>query len=206
MAITNGYAELAELKAAAAIPDTGDDALLEGTITATSRAIDDYCGRRFYAGTETRYFCAQWPDRLAVPDLLALTSLRTDEDGDRTYEVTWDIAGADADVDLEPANAALDERPYWLLRVTPNGLHAFPVGVLRGVEVTGSWGCAFGTPRAAPAVVRRACLLQCQMDWQATLAAGQPAAGGGEYGQAVAAGLHPFVRRMLDPYRIREAV
>ena len=50
MAITNGYATLAQVKAALRIPadDTVDDTLLEMAIESGSRAIDGYTNRSFY--------------------------------------------------------------------------------------------------------------------------------------------------------------
>ena len=52
MAVANGYASLAEVKAAARITDTVDDALLEIAIESASRAIDGHTHRNFYvAGT-----------------------------------------------------------------------------------------------------------------------------------------------------------
>ena len=54
MAITNGYASLADVKAALRIPsaDTIDDSLLETAIESASRMIDSYTARTFSnAGT-----------------------------------------------------------------------------------------------------------------------------------------------------------
>jgi hypothetical protein len=46
--ITNGYATLAEVKAAARITDTIDDGLLETAIESSSRDIDAYTERVFF--------------------------------------------------------------------------------------------------------------------------------------------------------------
>ncbi len=45
MAITNGYATLAQVKAALRITDSVDDPLLEMAIESGSRAIDGYANR-----------------------------------------------------------------------------------------------------------------------------------------------------------------
>ena len=59
MAITNGYATLAETKAALRITDSVDDSLLEMAIESASRLIDGYAGRQFFSsGTAIRYFTA----------------------------------------------------------------------------------------------------------------------------------------------------
>ena len=153
MAITNGYCTLPELKARISVDssDTADDAKLEATIEAASRAIDGYCRRRFYAANDTRYYTAHCATEIAVDDLLSVTTLKTDASGDRTYGTTW----ATTDYDLEPYNAVADGRPYTHIRVTPNGNYTFP-GYARGVQIVGSFGYASSTPD----LVHEACLLQ----------------------------------------------
>lgn len=197
MSISNGYTTLAALKARASIEDTRDDLTLETIITAVSRMIDNYCGRRFYAATETRYYTARDPYCLLVDDLLSVSALVTDEDGDRTYETTW----ASTDYDLYPDNAALEAQPepFWKILVAPEGNYTFPVGVRRGVKVTGSWGFASSTPP----VVGEACLLQAARIF-ARREAPMGVLGAGEAGGTVRiawSGLDPDVRRLLDPLR-----
>ena len=153
MPIVNGYTTLAELKSRLQVPDSGEDASLEAVIAAVSRQIDDWTGRRFYAASQTRYYTADGPDTLFVDDLLSVASLKTDEDGDRVYDVTW----AATDYDLEPANAPLESQPQPYTRVVtaPSGRYAFP-SIRRGIELVGSFGFASATPP----VVGEACLLQ----------------------------------------------
>lgn len=197
MTVTNGYASLSQLKGRLNIQDSPDDSILEALLTAISRQIEDYTGHRFYATTQTRVYDAVSSSWLLLPrghDLLSASSVTTDLDYDRVYETVW----ASTDYDLEPANNPLDGLPYWALCVRPMGNNAFPVGVPRGVQITGSWGFSSTTP----AVVQESCLLQCQMAHQAVLASGNSQAGAGEYAQTISGvGLHPFVRRMLDPFR-----
>ncbi len=190
MAIVNGYTTLATLKSRISITDETDDTELERIITAVSRAIDDYCGRRFYAANETRYYTAMHSDYLLVDDLLSVTLLSTDEDGDRTYETTWTAT----DYDLEPANAALDGEPYWEIRTAPEGRYSFP-STARGVKVTGSFGFASATP----AVVEEACLAQCKLVFDARNSVS--GVEGGSVNPSVTVSLHPFVRTLLNPYR-----
>jgi len=152
MAITNGYATAAELKTRLDIDDTSSDTVIENVIEATSRAIDALCMRRFYAATETRYFQSTDASQLWVPDLLSVTTLKTDNDADRTYEYTWTTD----DYDLLPANAALDGWPYNEIAVTPDGDYSFPTNHnAKSVEIAGSWGFASTTPDA----VNEACLI-----------------------------------------------
>lgn len=155
MAITNGYTTLNEYKArfygADETDDHIDDAIIEVLITAASRAIDNICDRRFYANTETRYYTPEDNDYLRVDDLLSVTTLKTDEDGDRTYEITWQTT----DYDLMPFNASADSWPYRWIETTPEGDNTFPCKVSKSVEIAGSWGFASATPPA----IQEACLL-----------------------------------------------
>jgi len=134
------------------IADTGDDNLLEAVITAASRWIDDHTGRRFYGGSATRYYTPSSPYGLSVPDeFTAITTLKTDENGDRVYETTW----ATTDYVLLPLNAVVDGTPYDRIEVDQvSGTRRFPTGVLGGVELVGSFG--YGAS-GAPPMVKEAC-------------------------------------------------
>jgi hypothetical protein len=161
MTVTNGYCTLQELKDRQAITgtDATRDAYLEDMIEASSRWIDGHTGRRFYAASETRYFSGQYFDLLFVDDLLSVTTLKTDEDGDRTYEITW----ATTDYDLEPYNATVANPPgpYTMIRISPSGNYIFPY-VRKGVQIVGS----FGYSSSAPHDIREACLLLSARFWK----------------------------------------
>ena len=150
MTITNGYVTLNDFKERIDLDDHLDDDKLDTIITAASRLVDDVCGRRFYAATETRYYTPDNGVYLRVDDLLTVTTLKTDEDGDRTYEVTW----ATTDYDLMPLNATLDGWPFMSIEITPDGDNSFPT-VAKGVEIAGSFGFASTTPPA----IQEACVL-----------------------------------------------
>lgn len=156
MAITNGYGDLRGYKLRYYDGDTDDnqdDAIIESAIESVSRLIDKITDKRFYASTQTRYFTAEHPDWLSVPDLISVTTLKTDDDGDRTYENTWDTG----DYDLTPFNAQSDTddpMPYTAIETTPLGDESFPV-IRRGVEIAGSWGYA----SSPPAPIVEACYL-----------------------------------------------
>ena len=199
MAITNGYATLAEARAEVGITgvsDTSDDAALEALVESVSRAIDDFCGRRFYAATQTRYYSATSGRRLLVDDLLSVTTLKTDDDGDGAYETTW----ATTDYHLSPYNAQLESvpEPYWRIEVSEGGDYSFPCGPRR-VQIVGSWGFSATTPD----VINRACLFQVSQEFR-TRNAPLGVQGSGEFATEVRSiGLHPFVKRLLSngPYR-----
>ena len=147
MAITLGYCTLDELKARLNIQlgDTTDDAMLESSIEAASRAADGMCGRHFYSATETHYYQSERWDEVDTDDIVSVSSLTTDEDGDRVYEVTW---GA-TDFELGPGDSA----PYTRIYASPTGSYAFPFE-RKSIKVTGSFGWS-----AVPDAVREATVL-----------------------------------------------
>lgn len=132
--------------------DDVDDHMLGLLLDGISRAIDEETGTRFYTTTsdETRYYTAEFWDELRPGDLLAITTLKTDEDGDRVYERTW----ATTDYDLVPFNAFLDGKPYTKIATAPNGDYVFPT-TAKGIEIVGT----FGYSTTTPARIREATLL-----------------------------------------------
>ena len=156
MAITNGYATLNGYKLRffdEGAGDTKDDNAIESVIEAVSRSIDNICWQRFFtsAANESRYFTAEFSDWLRLPErIISVNTLKTDNDNDRTYESIWTTN----DYDLLPYNATLDGEPYRWLEVTPNGDYSFPVGVRKGVEISGKFGWS-----SAPGPIGEACLL-----------------------------------------------
>jgi hypothetical protein len=140
VAFTNIYATRDELKTRQLptnVSTTTNDATYEMVLENVSRLIDRLTGRRFVPVTQTRYFTATEDDLLFVDDLLSVTSLKTDEDEDRTYERTW----ATTDYDLEPHNVLSNSppSPYRWISLAPRGNYAFPTG-RRAIEITGKWG------------------------------------------------------------------
>lgn len=145
MAITNGYATLAELKARLDMTGTQDDPVLEQVIEAASRQVDGWCGRAFASGSGARRLTADTWNLLILPDdLHSLTAIAVDTDGDRVYETMWALT----DIDASPYPG-----PYQVLR--PRNGRIFPTHSY-AVEITGAWG--FGAD--VPAPIREATLLQ----------------------------------------------
>lgn len=159
MAISNGYCSLEELQDRLRLTGTVaggqnlDAAMLESLITSASRQIDGWMGRRFYAATETRYPVVRGGRILLDQDLLSVTTLKTDEDGDGTYEVTW---SSTTDYWLAPVDAATDGMPYSEIRLNRDlGRYSFPTGE-RAVQLVGSFG--YNATGSHPAPIREACL------------------------------------------------
>ncbi|MHC4646877.1 MAG: hypothetical protein ACYTBJ_15370 [Planctomycetota bacterium] len=156
MTITNGYTSLNVYKQRfydEGTGDTKDDAAIEAVIEAVSREIDHICWQRFFttASFAIRYFTAEHRYKLFPDQPIALMStLATDDDGDRIYENDWTIT----DFDMMPFNAIVNGEPYKWIETTPNGDYTFPVGVSKGVKVTAKFGWS-----STPLPVVEACLL-----------------------------------------------
>lgn len=152
MAITNGYATLAEVKAALRISDSVDDTLLEKAIEGASRRIDGYCGRFFYQRSATVDFFPVHEFKCAIPDLASSTlTLSTDSTGDGTFSTVWSVG----QYQLEPLDVALQGRPY--RSIVAIGSETFPLYTIpsqASVRVQGTWGWP-----AVPHDVREACVL-----------------------------------------------
>ena len=195
MTVTNGYSTLAIVKAAIGYTGTANDSITERVVTAVSRSIEQYCRRKFYGASGTRYYTPTDYRKLDIDDVGTSGSitLKTDEDGDRTYETTW----ASTDYDLWPYNQA----PYMELHVTPQGNNAWPVGVSKSVQLAAVFGYQSGTSADAPMDVREACLIQSVRIYHRK---DNPygVAGSMEMGQLIQiAKLDPDVELMLKPYR-----
>jgi hypothetical protein len=139
--MANAYADLATLKSGGVlnISSTGFDSRLLALLEEASRWIDNYCNRHFFVLNATRRFDGGVRE-LPVPDLISVATLRTDDDQDRIYEVTWD----EEDYLLYPLNAQPQQpwgRPYTrVLADAASGCRqAFPPGKAT-VEIVGKWG------------------------------------------------------------------
>lgn len=199
MTITNGYCSLAEVKERLDIPtaDTASDAMVEQIVTAVSRWIDDFTGRRFYLAQETRYYTADADDELWIDDITAVTTLKTDNDGDRTYETTWAVT----DYDLLPNNAVLEGKPYSKIVLAPAGSNAFPASVKKGIQLIGSFGYSSTTSSGRCTIIKEACLLQAERIYKRKDTplgiAGAPNLG---EQRVNIPGLDPDVKSMLEPF------
>jgi len=201
MAIVNGYTTLAILKGYVGIAsaDTVDDTTLEQAVEAASRAIDNYCGRRFYAdGAATaRLYRPVAAGYLEVDDISTTTSLvvKTDENDDATFEITWTVA---TDLQLEPLNGvgpSGEAWPYTLLRAV--GVYEFPTANDHAsAQVTAKWGWT-----TAPEPVQQACLQLSAEMWKRKDAP-FGVAGVGDFGVLrIASDGMRQVASLLGPYR-----
>lgn len=161
MAITNGYATLAEVKASLRITDSVDDTLLELAIESASRSIDEFAGRVFYSqGTAVRYFAAESAEYVAIDDLITISELATTGTNANVFDVVWTgyNNGAPVDYQLEPLNnsAATDGVVQPVTGIRARVTYAFPtLGNIALVRVTGTWGWS-----AVPTAIKQATVIQ----------------------------------------------
>lgn len=152
--MASDYVSLAVFKDEIRDTSTERDALYSRKITIASRVVDRLCGAvpgEFAAQTLTRYFDVPEDVRaglygssrveLDMP-IVSVTTLKTDEDGDGTFEVTW---SALTDYILYPLNGN-PSGTYDEIHVNIElGNYTFPTGQRR-VEVAGVWGDSTAVP------------------------------------------------------------
>lgn len=157
MTITNGYATLQELRdqfgdSNSQLPQTD----LERAISATSRAIDRHCGRRFWQDptAQAKRYRPGDCDAVWVDDISTTVGLviATDSDDDGVYEETW----ASTDYELEPLDADTESTAYAWWRIVAVGDYRFPTyGRRASLQVTAKFGWS-----AIPEQVNQACILR----------------------------------------------
>lgn len=132
MAVVNGYTNVADLRES--LGDTNSKlpvTLLEDAINASSRAVDVYCGRRFWQDStlKTRNYRPTEPYVAWVDDISTTTGLviKTDTSGDYSWSTTWDAA----DYDLWPDNADQGDASYAWWRIHAIDDKSFITGVRR---------------------------------------------------------------------------
>lgn len=192
------YATLAEFKSAIGITDSTDDNALQSVLDATDALIDNYTDRAAGFGTasQTRYYTAEDFQYVLTDDLVSISSLTTDDNGDNTYETTWTLG---TDYVFAPANNALDGWPYTSIEVSVTWPKNFPKNVYRGVKVIG----VFGWP-SVPKAVKQAAIIQAGAVWSSRTSPFGVIGSqdlGGILRQTSA--LHPESRILLEQYRKR---
>jgi hypothetical protein len=144
MAVTNGYCAVEDVRGQLTDSSSKIDAApLERAINATSRAIDRYCGRRFWkdAAPVVRVFEADDAHMLTVNDIASATGLlvKVDSAGDGAFATTWTNL---TDYQLRPLNADADGGAYSWSEIKTIGGLCFPWfrDGRPGVQVTAQWG------------------------------------------------------------------
>lgn len=136
---------------------TVNDSFLALAVESASRAIDDFCSRRFYAdATATaRTFAPLDAYCLRVDDFFTTTGLvvKTDTSDNGTFDTTWSVS----DYELEPLNGLMRGTPWPYTSIRAVDSETFPTAGLRSgsAEVTARWGWS-----ATPAKVQQATLIK----------------------------------------------
>ena len=135
------YATIADIKGVLGITSTTDDTVIRKIAESASRSIDQYTNRTFVAYTGTKVF--DGVRELWIPDLLSITTLKTDDNDDATYENTWATTDyIEYGVGIEDT---LNTYPRIRLETHPNGdYNSFASGVKKGVQIAGLWGYGDG--------------------------------------------------------------
>ena len=135
----NAYGDVTSLKSSSYlnIDVTTHDTYLRKLLEDATRRIDKWTERIFYCLDATRYFDGAGAKLVLPFDLLSITTLKTDEDGNGTYESTL----ATTDYHLYPLN----DVPKVRIEINPNGNYgSFASGVKKGVEIAGVFGYGDG--------------------------------------------------------------
>ena len=197
--ITNGYATLSEVKAAARIADTIDDALLELSIEASSREIDGICERVFYnAGTATRTYIPTDNFLLETDDIVSVSSIKSDSTGEGGFDLTWDAS----DYQLEPLNGLAGGivTPFTRIRAVGNKLWPIyePRDINAGqasVQITGVFGFA-----TVPIAIKQATILMALRQFK-RYDSPLGAAGFGDLGVVTVRRYDPDVEALIGPWK-----
>jgi hypothetical protein len=194
MAITQGYATLADVKASLRLTDNIDDVLLETAIESASRMIDGFTARTFSnAGTAVRNFAATDEINLIIDDAITVIEVASTDEIGSTYTI-W----KPTDFQLEPINSRSDGlyMPYTAIRAVNDYL--WPVVDQQAlVRITATWGFP-----AIPIAIKQATIIQSSRLYK-RLDSPLGVAGFGDMG-AIRVGryLDPDVEQLVMPFKI----
>jgi hypothetical protein len=162
VALTHAYCTLDDVRGQLSDKDSKVEiALLERAINSASRAVDDWCGRRFWqdASVQVRTYRPEESCSVRVDDISTATGLlvKTDSGDDGTYETSWTIG---TDFQLEPLNASADGGAYAWQELVAIGSKRFPSCVRRpALQVTAKFGWSAVPDEVVQATVLRAVAL-----------------------------------------------
>ncbi len=201
MAIVNGYATLAEVKAAARITDNIDDSLLETAIESSSRDIDAYTERVFFntgATAVTRIYIPENIYLLETDDIISVTSIKSDTTGEGGFDQTW----ATTDYQLEPLNGLAGGIATPFTRVRAVGDYLWPIYEPRdinagqaSVQIVARFGFA-----SIPTAIKQATILSSLRAYK-RYESPTGVLGFSDIGVVRVGRLDPDVERLIQPYR-----
>lgn len=188
-----------ELKDRLGQTDPGTDSIITSVCLAASRWIDTYCGRHFFRFTDTRTYQPSDIWLLPVDDLVSVTSLKIDQDGDGIYETTWT---QNTNYMLRVGDGQFNQlasgepKPYTQVQVIGQSNwfpFTWPFVHLDRVQITG----VFGWPQVPPVVAQAALLIAA--DWFKLKDAPFGVAGIGDLG-VLRVSANPWIAEQLRCY------
>ena len=201
MAMTNPYASLNDVKAAARITDNTEDSLLEIAIESSSRDIDAYTERVFFSSGATavaRVYIPQDIYLVETDDIISVTTIKSDTGGDGTFDVTW----AATDYQLEPLNGLAGGISTPTTRIRAIGDYLWPIYEPRNVnsnqasvQVTGVFGFS-----SVPVAIKQATILASLRAYK-RYESPTGVLGFSDMGVVRVGRLDPDVERLVAPYR-----
>ena len=151
--MAKSYATLAQLKDTGYlnISSTDYDTTLLRILENASEDIDHLCYRHYDCLEGTQYFDGAGRTLIPAEDILSISEILLDMDGDQTYETTL----SSSDYIMYPING-FSIWPKTYLKMTQNAsVGGFASGILAGVKITGVFGHGDGnsaTPYASNGV------------------------------------------------------
>ena len=200
MSLTNPYCTVDAIRGQLSDKDAKvDDVIVERAINATSRAVDDWCGRRFWqdATVKTRVYNVGDRACARVDDISTTTGLlvATDAGSDGTFETSWTIG---TDFFLEPLNADADGPAYAWWDLVACGSKRFPIPRTSrrpSLQVTAKFGWSAIPPQVEQAAVLRAVAIFKRKE------SPQGVAGFGDFGAIRIGRQDPDVIALLSPFQ-----
>ena len=137
------YGDLKKLKDDSLLKDpaagSGDDPEMLQLLLSLSDWVEGYCNRHFYPRQQTIVIDGSGTPSLAIPDLIALDTIKEDTTDDQTFNETWTAS----DYFLRPYNSDPTQpwgRPFSDIMVRTAGSKATFASGPQRFQLTGRWG------------------------------------------------------------------
>lgn len=153
------YCSIEELKSRLGIDDTADDFEATIAVQGACQSINDITGRYFWRGTDTRTYVPWSIYEAHIDDLVSLTALKTDDDGDGVFETTWTTGQYQLQVAPGKFNTSAkgEAWPYTSIRALGNARYFPVINPMTRVDLVQVSG-VFGWP-AVPLAIKQAALI-----------------------------------------------
>lgn len=198
MTLVHAYCSLQEVRDQLSDKDGRvDQVLLEKRIEAASRAVDDWCGRRFWMDAETptvRTYKPSTCDQVTIKDVASRTGLavQTRSAPGGPWSTAWTI---DADFELGPDDADADGGAYSWQTLTAVGGKRFVRARYSSLRVTAIHGWSAVPEQVRDATILKAVALYRRKDAPFGIA------GVGDFGPVRITRTDPDVLDLLRPFQ-----